>query len=761
MTGQNRLTKHDALCLGALLLVAALFFWPAWLQPDSFWYPPGSEFSDITYTHWPKMQYVQQTWREHGQIPLWMTLVIGGTPFVGNPLAAYFYPLNWLFLFLPVTFTFHLIFALQVFLAGAMAYGLLRWSYRQTPFAALVGGLCYMLSPKLMAHVGTGHVGWSQAYTWLPLTLWLLRHALERDALGRPGARRAAWCGASIALTYFADPRVMFYSVLLHAGYALYRLAGLWRIQGFKSMLGVALRLTALPLAFVLIGAAQMLPTAELMSMSTRAELTLDQAGVYSLPWHYLIGFLLSDRGGFHEWMTYLGLLPLGLALLALLRRKTEDRWFWLGAAIAILFYGSGVNGPLYPLLFRLLPGLGWVRVPSRVLMLLPLVGSALAGLGVDALLSPWSEWARCRATLIALGGALICLGAGVGLALIVGPSLPTSVWVFATVGMATMALLLLAAHGLLPQWALKTTVVALILVDLWSMGRSAMELRSFDEIMGERANVAAYLAAQESRFRVCSPSYSIPHHVGARYEIEQLDGIEPSHTWWLADFMALAGGYELDGYAVTIPAFPTESDVRTVMRDAVPSAALLGLMNGRYIAADFPIDAPGWTLETQFAPVYLYRNEQAMPRAFTVARAETVPSWPEAQARLAAGFDPTQAALVESDRPLDGRPGYREAEIATFLPNRIVVEAQVDVPSLLVLAEVWYPGWQARIDGVRQPIYRTYGLMRGIYLDQGAHRVELIYSPTSLWIGLAVSVVSILGLIAASAIKRTNPPGG
>ncbi len=757
MNAPNRFTRRDALYLGALLLVAALYFWPAWLQPDSFWYPPDAEFCDITYTHWPKMWYVQQTWREHGQIPLWMTLVIGGTPFVGNPLAAYFYPPNWLFLFLPVTFTFHLIFAVQVFLAGALAYGLLRWSYRRTPFAALVGGLCYMLSPKLLAHIGTGHVGWSQAFAWLPLTLWLLRGAIEKKSI-----LRAAWCGASIALTYFADPRVMFYSVLLHAGYALYRLISLWRTEGFKAMFSVALRLTALPIAFVLIGAAQMLPTAELMSMSTRAELTLEQAGVYSLPWRYLIGFLLADRGGFHEWMTYLGLLPLLLAVLALLRRSTEDRWFWLGATVAIFLYGSGVNGPLYPLLFRLLPSLGWVRVPSRVLLLLPLAACALAGQGVDALLGPWAERAQRRTTLIAFGGALICLGAGVGLALIAGPTLSSSALVLATIGTAAMALLMAVARGWLPRRALETAVVALILIDLWSTGRSMMTLRSFDEIMGERADVVAYLSAQDGRaqgdrFRVYSPSYSIPHQVGARYEIEQLDGVEPSHTWWLAEFMALAGGYELDGYAVTIPAFPTDSDVRTALRDAQPSAALLGLMNGLYIAADFPIDAPGWTLEAEFAPVYLYRNAQAMPRAWTTARAETAADWPEAQARLAAGFDPARAALVESERPLDGPPGYRAAEVVYFSPNRIVVETQVDAPSLLVLAEVWYPGWTATVDGVQQPIYRVDGLMRGVYLDAGAQRVELIYSPASLWIGLALSVAALLGLIAASVIKRAR----
>ena len=162
--------RRDALCLGALFLIAALFLWPAWRQPDGFWYAPGASYSDLAVTHWPTMWFVAQTLREQGQVPLWRPLIMGGAPFVGNPLAALFYPPNWLFALLPVTPTLHLLIGLHLFLSGATLYGLVRWSYRCSAYAALCAGIGYMLTPKLVAHLGAGHIGLSQAFAWLPLT---------------------------------------------------------------------------------------------------------------------------------------------------------------------------------------------------------------------------------------------------------------------------------------------------------------------------------------------------------------------------------------------------------------------------------------------------------------------------------------------------------------------------------------------------------------------------------------------------------------
>jgi len=626
---------------------------------------------------------------------------------------------------------------------------LIRCSYRRSPFAAFVAGLSYMLTPKLIAHIGAGHAGLTQAFAWLPLTLWLLRSAIERRS-----GYRATWCGAALALAYFADPRVAFYNALTLGAYALYRLIGVWRKEGWHATLGLGLRLLLVPAMLGLVGAVQILPTLELMTTTTRATLTLDDAGHDSLPWRYLIGYLIADRGGHHEWMTYLGLAPLGLALLALWQSPELERWFWGGLAAAGILYSLGTNAPLYPLVYHLLPILGWVRVPPRALLLVILAMNLLAGLGTDQVLKGnWTSGTRRWAVRIASASLLTCGGLGIGFALLMGREVPAAILTLPIIGAALVGLFLLSVQGRTPLPLLQAALAALLLIDLWSMGRSALALRPYEEAFAEGAAPAAYLSAQQGRFRVYSPSYSISQHVGARLGLEQLDGVDPSQLRWVHHFMSLAGGYQTIEYGVTIPPFPDNSDVRTFWRDAIPNAALLGLLNGRFVVAEFPISTPDLTLRTRAGSSYVYENQRCLPRAFTVSRAQRVVGWEEAQAQLAAGFDPAEGALVEVGPALEGPSGWQPAHVRSFSPNRIVVEAEVQQPALLVLGEVWYPGWQVTVDGVRQPYYRVNGIVRGVYLEPGTHVVTWRYRPVSLRWGSALTVVTLAGLIAGKFI--------
>ena len=745
-----------------LCLIAILFLWPAWLRPNSFWYPPGSEFSDLTVTHWPNMWFVRESWREYGQIPLWRPLIMGGAPFVGNPLSAYFYPFNWLFLFLPVTPLFHLLFGLDLIVAGITFYGLMRWGYKVSPFAALIGGLGYMLTPKLIAHIAAGHVGLRQAFSWAPLLLRLLRSAISHKSAIQ-SAFRAACCGAVLAMVFFADPRVAFYDALLLGCYALYRLVCLWRDKGGIDALEMALRLLLVPLALLLVGGAQILPTLELMTTTTRSALTLQDAGQDSLPWTYLFGYLIADWKGYHEWMVYLGLVPLGAAALALWQGQDRERWFWGGLALVALLFALGTNGPLYPLLFRFFPGLGWVRVPPRALLLLVLAVNVLSAWGIDLFLA-WPGGAVRWAMRLAFAGLVLCAALGIGLAVLLRDTMLLSIIAFAVIGTVLMGLWLLGLCRVLPASVLKWGLFALLLIDLGLVRGSLLELRPAKAVLAEGEAVAQYLDQQDGRFRVYSPSYSIRQHVGARYGIEQLDGVDPSQVRWVAQFMALAGGYTIDGYGVTIPFFPDGSDVSTVWQGADIDVLMLGLLNGRFVVAYFPVDAPGLVLRERIGNSFVYENERVMPRAFAMTKTEIVPGWQEAQARLAGGFDPTQSALLEGGNALDGPLGYQEAQITHFSPNRIAIQADVEQAALLVLSEIWYPGWQVTVDGVERPIYRVNGIVRGVALEPGAHTVVWRYRPASLRWGVAISFLALLALVAggvALAVPAGKNPKG
>ena len=145
--------------------------------------------------------------------------------------------------------------------------------------------------------------------------------------------------------------------------------------------------------------------------------------------------------------------------------------------------------------------------------------------------------------------------------------------------------------------------------------------------------------------------------------------------------------------------------------------------------------------------------REGCLPRAFIVTHVEPVTDWEEAQARLAAGFDPAEGALVEGELTLNGPPGHSVARVRRHSPNHVIVEAEPAQPALLVLSEIWYPGWRVTVDGVEQQGYRVDGIVRGVYLDPGAHMVTWQYRPVSLRWGAALTVGALAAWIVGSVL--------
>ena len=62
-----------------------------------------------------------------------------------------------------------------------------------------------------------------------------------------------------------------------------------------------------------------------------------------------------------------------------------------------------------------------------------------------------------------------------------------------------------------------------------------------------------------------------------------------------------------------------------------------------------------------------------------------------------------------------------------------------------MVLAESWYPGWRAEVDGVASELYRANVLQRAVYVESGAHRVVVSYRPSFFALALLLTLVGAL----------------
>jgi len=152
---------------------------------------------------------------------------------------------------------------------------------------------------------------------------------------------------------------------------------------------------------------------------------------------------------------------------------------------------------------------------------------------------------------------------------------------------------------------------------------------------------------------------------------------------------------------------------------------------------------------------VAVYRNTRAGPRAFLVHRAWVAPSEAEARGRLLVPtFKPREEVILSAGEPLAGQAAAGEGvQIEAYEDEYVRLRAVAASQAYLVLADSFYPGWVARLDGRPVEIQRADVALRAVALPPGEHVVEFRFEPLSWRWGGWVSAVSWLG-VAAIVLK-------
>jgi hypothetical protein len=729
--------------LPSLLLLPALF-WPSRLV-----YPSWSDFCDLTLIHWPKIQLIRESLAQGNGWPLWSSYGLSGQPLAANQLAMLFYPPILLLLLKPTSWAFSLFYVLHLAWGGLGTYWLVRGLGRR-PESALLAATIFALSGKLVAHTAIGHASLLAAIAWLPWAFAFLHRALARSDRRWLSPKFALVLLGGVALAAQATTHSY---ALIYTAYGLLVYAGLYLAlaQGnagsrMRSALRQMPTLILIPVMGILLGAIQLLPLLEMIPFSNRA-LSLTEATFLSLsPAQTLASILFPVPAVGHEWTIYPGLLTLGLAASAwLARRERPVTIFAILVAVGVIL-ALGDHTPLYRLFYRILPGLGWLRTPGRLWFFVTLGLAVLAAYGLEEWQNLWRHPMRGRIRLTVVAATIFGLVLSIGTMVALGQS-GRGMWGLGVFGLLSGALLLWALHRR-PGPLFAALAALLIAADLLSVGFTLLRFVPEVEIAAQGHEAAKWLAAQPGIFRVYSPSYSLPQPAAIQADLEQIDGVEPVHLADYDRFMALAGGYGESPFSVTTPPYPEDVPLDQAHRDTQPNLRLLGLLNGQYLAAAFPLDLPGLSLRWQGGNTWLYENKFVLPRAFVIYRTEPVTHqdvWEKLDA-----LDPSSVALVEDDQRLDGPGEASPARIVDYAPNRVVVETDLQVPGLLVLGEIWYPGWKAYDNGNSTPILRTDAILRGVHLDAGSHTIEFMYTPTSVHAGWIVTSATTLVLLGS-----------
>jgi hypothetical protein len=89
---------------------------------------------------------------------------------------------------------------------------------------------------------------------------------------------------------------------------------------------------------------------------------------------------------------------------------------------------------------------------------------------------------------------------------------------------------------------------------------------------------------------------------------------------------------------------------------------------------------------------------------------------------------------MVASARRATG--ARRAAKLVHYDANRAEIVADTPGPAVLVLADTYYPGWQAIVDGRAAPVLAANCLVRAAPLPEGGHVVEMRFARRWCWRG-------------------------
>jgi membrane protein YfhO len=161
------------------------------------------------------------------------------------------------------------------------------------------------------------------------------------------------------------------------------------------------------------------------------------------------------------------------------------------------------------------------------------------------------------------------------------------------------------------------------------------------------------------------------------------------------------------------------------------------------------------WRLAKQTSQVDIYENERSLPRAWLVtdafASSDDATLNVVRTGRLPDGqvWEPLRTALMETSLTLTPASGKdSRAEVTKHEPNRIEIKTSSTSPAILVLSENHYPGWRSYVDGQAAETLRVNYNQRGVLLPAGEHRVEMVYRPKSVLLGLIISLLTFLVLV-------------
>jgi hypothetical protein len=753
-----------------------------WFCHDLILYGEVPFYRDLTNYFYPLRYSLYESYRA-GELPLWDRHFAQGFPNLAAFQTGVFYPPHFIFYFLEFFLTIRVLFIFHFLVAALGTYCLLRyWDYSYS--LAVAGSLIFTLGGVIVSL--SNLLNHFQSAVWLP---WVIL-SWERVLL-TPKWNNFITFTLVAALQFLAGSPEMF---MMSMGLALldgFRIRGAEPQISCRRILGLALGGNLLVLAITM---AQFLPTAELFMESRRGKsIPAAEALMWSFNASSLLNLFFLDKEvdpsisiGVRLFFarevpflasSYLGAVSLfGISLWVYYSTRRE-KIFLTALTLGSLAVAMGRNALIYPFLFQHVSLISAIRFPEKIFFLtyafvFLMTMRGLKGLWLDSR-------TNLRAPMIILG--VICFAwLGLYFTLRLHSSMVAEVIAANTnipplsdiqekvtvsvltnlqrqliLSVALFFLIILMKAGKIRPFLFSILFVAVVFVDLaWAHRGFLFPLNP--ERIRQNQPVIRPADSRLTRFfyypdaRDLHPAFvsvlgrptfeqsvalsfeNYLPNVGVLHGLDYFQEIDALNRRTYTDFLNVANGLDFD---------------RQVQ--------LLRTFNVRYLVSFRQLPEKGVHFVKQFPKYFswLYRLQGTVPRAYIVDRVFVEKQPLKALEKLSQlQFDPLREVVLDNNVAIQASEAFEaHAKIEQYKNSSVTVQATANQDNVLVLADSFYPGWKAFVDGNETNILRANHFFRAVVLPKGAHRVEFRYEPWSFKLGWIISMFTLIGIIIVS----------
>lgn len=261
------------------------------------------------------------------------------------------------------------------------------------------------------------------------------------------------------------------------------------------------------------------------------------------------------------------------------------------------------------------------------------------------------------------------------------------------------------------------------------------------------------FLKSQEGNFRIMgAKGILMPNFSGAFgiFDVRYIDALSPATYQNYADKHLLKFPYvnDTDRLWFTGISERNRGMYPSIYRAIIDNRIYYSFLGVKYILA--PSNSSFGLPIVYDKEIKIYENPLCLSRVFIAHEIEYASSFAEAQEKIRGlGIDLQKKIILEEKIPQKynsfGLADSSKAIIKEYHPDQVIIKADLENPGVLVLTDVFYPGWQAFVDNRQVKIYRVNGLVRGVLLEGGNHTVIFKYFPQSFTAGLIISTLCFI----------------